>query len=251
MQSGRAAGAGPAMTHELHYFERVGSTMDVLHELAAAGAPAGTAVLAGEQLAGRGSRGRLWHSPPGGLWLSLLFRPARIEGLELLSLRVGLAAAEVVQTMVPKALQLKWPNDLMLEGRKVGGVLCEARWQGDTLGWIVVGIGMNIRNRIPEELSSVAVSLSEDRPDITAESIVPPLLATLRQLDLATGQLSALELKQFAGRDWLQGRQLAEPVAGTAAGLGQDGALLVRTSHGAQVQVRNGPVQLAAASSSR
>jgi BirA family biotin operon repressor/biotin-[acetyl-CoA-carboxylase] ligase len=239
------------MTFQLYYFERVSSTMDVLHELAAGGAEAGTAVVAGEQLEGRGSRGRSWHSPPGGLWLSVLFRPAQIAGLEVLSLRAGIAVAEVVQTLLPKPLQLKWPNDLMLEGRKVGGVLCEARWQGDTVGWIVVGVGMNVRNYLPEELRSVTASLASEQPDMAPEELAPLVLGALRQLDLAAGQLSALELKQFARRDWLRGRQLLEPVAGTAAGLARDGALLVRTSSGTEVAVRTGPVQLAAVSPSR
>ncbi len=239
------------MNPRVHYFERVASTMDLLHQFAAEGAEAGTAVIAGEQLEGRGSRGRSWHSPPGGLWLSVLFRPPVIEGLEVLSLRAGMAVAEAVGAVVPKPLQLKWPNDLMLGTRKVGGVLCEARWQGDSLGWVAVGVGMNVRNRLPQELTSVAISLAEVQPDITPDVIEPPVVAALRQLDLGPGYLSAPELKQFASRDWLRGRELLQPVAGTAAGLGEDGTLLVRTSLGSEVAIRSGPVQLAAVSHSR
>lgn len=235
----------------LHYFDRVTSTMDVLHELAAAGAGEGTAVLAGEQLEGRGSRGRSWHSPPGGLWLSVLFRPPVIEGLEVMSLRAGLAVAEAVEALIQKPLQLKWPNDLVLDGRKVGGVLCEARWQGETLGWIAVGVGMNIRNRVPEELSSVAVSLAAFRPDVSPETLAQPVVESLRQLDPGAGQLSDSELRRFARRDWLRGRAIVEPVAGTLAGLRPDGALLVRTTLGAEVPVRSGPLQLAAVTHSR
>jgi BirA family biotin operon repressor/biotin-[acetyl-CoA-carboxylase] ligase len=235
----------------VHYFERVSSTMDVLHELAAAGAEAGTAVIAGEQLEGRGSRGRSWHSPPGGLWLSVLCRPPVIEGLEVVSLRAGLAVAQALQALIPKPLQLKWPNDLMLSGRKLGGVLCEARWQGDNLGWIAIGVGMNVRNGVSEELSSVAISLAAERADITPEFIAPPVLAALRQLDHGAGQLSGLELQQFAQCDWLRGRAVLEPVAGTAAGLRADGALVVRTALGLDIPIRSGPVQLAVASPSR
>jgi BirA family biotin operon repressor/biotin-[acetyl-CoA-carboxylase] ligase len=239
------------MTSRVHYYERVGSTLDVLHELAAGGAESGSAVIAGEQLEGRGSRGRSWHSPPGGLWLSLLFRPPVIDGLEVLSLRTGMAVAEAVEAVVPKPLKLKWPNDLMLESRKVGGVLCEARWQGDSLGWIAVGVGLNVRNRVPQELSGVATTLAEEQPDITPEVIAPLVLAALRRVDLCAGHLSAPELKQFAGRDWLWGRELLQPLAGTAAGLAEDGALLVRTPFGAELSIRSGPVQLAAVSRSR
>ena len=240
-----------AMKQRLHYFERVGSTMDLLHQLAADGAEAGTAVIAGEQLEGRGSRGRSWHSPPGGLWLSVLFRPPVIDGLEVVSLRAGLALAEVLQALVPTPLQLKWPNDLLLEGRKVGGVLCEARWQGDSLGWIAVGVGMNVRNRVPEELSLVAVSLATHCPDITPELLAEPVVEALRQLNPGAGPLTGRELQQFAQRDWLRGRQVLEPVAGTVAGLREDGALLVRTGHGSEFPIRSGPVQLAAVYPSR
>lgn len=239
------------MSHRIHYFERVSSTMDVIHQLASEGAAAGTTVIAGEQLEGRGSRGRTWHSPPGGLWLSVVFRPPAVEGIEVSSLRVGLAVAEAIEGRVPKPLQLKWPNDLMLEGRKVGGVLCEARWQGEALGWVAVGVGMNVRNRIPDELGELAVSLSELTPEITVEEIADPVLAALRSLDLGTGRLSPEELNRFARRDWLRGRTIREPVGGEVTGVGEDGALLVRTTSGADVSLHSGTVELAAVSHSR
>jgi BirA family biotin operon repressor/biotin-[acetyl-CoA-carboxylase] ligase len=174
-----------------------------------------------------------------------------VDGIEVISLRVGLAVAEAIQARVPKPLQLKWPNDLMLDDRKVGGVLCEARWQGDALGWVAVGIGMNVRNRIPGELGAAAVSLSDLTPEITVEEITEPVLAALRGLDLATGRLSPAELNRFARRDWLRGRMIREPVVGKVTGVGDDGALLVRTSSGSEVSLRSGTVELAAVSHSR
>jgi BirA family biotin operon repressor/biotin-[acetyl-CoA-carboxylase] ligase len=225
--------------------------MDVLHEMAAEGAAAGTAVVAGEQLEGRGSRGRWWHSPPGGLWLSVLFRPLTAVGVEVASIRVGLAVAEVIEAFVARPVELKWPNDLMLSGRKLGGVLCEARWQGDSLGWIAAGVGMNVRNHIPHDLGSVAISLAAEQPEVTPEAVAPLLVAALRQLDFGAGQLSGAELAQFARRDWLRGKAVSEPVAGTVAGLREDGALLVRDADGSDVPLRTGPVQLAAVSHSR
>ncbi len=233
------------MIPRTHYFERVSSTMDVLHELAASGAPAGSAVVAGEQLQGRGSRGRSWHSPPGGAWLSVLFRPEIIEGLEVMSLRAGLAVAETIQPLVPALLQLKWPNDLMLSSRKVGGVLCEARWQGDNLGWIVVGVGLNVQNDIPEELQSSAVALAALVPAITVKSVAGPILAAIRKLDRMAGRLSPAEMSRFAGRDWLRGRPIREPLVGTVRGLSEDGALRVHTTEGSDISLHSGPVELA------
>jgi BirA family biotin operon repressor/biotin-[acetyl-CoA-carboxylase] ligase len=225
--------------------------MDVIHEMASEGAAPGTGVIAGEQLQGRGSRGRAWHSPIGGLWMSVVFRPPVVEGMEVISLRVGLAVVEAIQAGLPKPLQLKWPNDLMLEGRKVGGVLCEARWQGDSLGWVAVGVGINVQNRMPDELESAAVSLSELTPGITIEEVADPILAALRALDLGSGRLSPSELDRFSQRDWLRGRTIREPVAGKVTGVGEDGALLVRTGPGSDVSLRSGTVELAAVSHSR
>jgi BirA family transcriptional regulator, biotin operon repressor / biotin---[acetyl-CoA-carboxylase] ligase len=220
--------------------------MDVLHELAADGALAGTVVLAGEQLQGRGSRGRPWHSPPGGLWLSVLFRPQVLEGLEVISIRTGLAVAEALESLVPEPLQLKWPNDLMLGERKLGGVLCEARWQGAMLGWVAVGLGLNVRNEIPDDLRSTAIALVEVQPEITAEHLADHLVASLRRLELEAGPLSPSELRRFADRDWLRGRLIREPVAGTVQGLTDDGSLLVRSAAGSDVALRSGSVELAA-----
>jgi BirA family transcriptional regulator, biotin operon repressor / biotin---[acetyl-CoA-carboxylase] ligase len=225
--------------------------MDVIHQLASEGAAPGTAVIAGEQLEGRGSRGRPWHSPPGGLWLSLLFKPPAVEGIEAISLRAGLAVAEAIQARVPKPIGLKWPNDLMLEGRKLGGVLCEARWQGDALGWVAVGLGINVSNPVPDELGMVAISLSELTPGITVEEIAGPALAALRALDFGTGRLSPAELVRFARRDWLRDRTIREPIVGKVTGVGDDGALLVRTASGSDVTLRSGTVELAAVSHSR
>ncbi len=233
------------MTPTLHYFERVSSTMDVLHELADRGAVAGSAVWAGEQLQGRGSRGRSWHSPPGGLWLSVLFRPPIVQGLEVISLRAGLAVAEAVQPLIAEPLQLKWPNDLMLNGRKLGGMLCEARWQGESLGWVALGVGMNVRNRVPDELEVGAVSLARlgIAPDLS--ELADRVVAALRKLELDGSELTPSELRRFAARDYLQGRVIAEPVAGTVRGLTPGGALTVQPHTGPAIALRTGPVTLA------
>jgi BirA family transcriptional regulator, biotin operon repressor / biotin---[acetyl-CoA-carboxylase] ligase len=233
------------MTPRLHYFDRVSSTMDVLHELAAGGAEAGSGVLAGEQLEGRGSRGRSWHSPPGGLWLSVLFRPAIVQGLEVVSLRAGLAVAEAMQPLVPEPLQLKWPNDLILRGRKLGGMLCEARWQGEFLGWVAVGVGLNVQNPVTDDLEATAVSLAGlgMAPDLSA--LTDLVVAALRKLELNGGELSPSELRRFAARDCLRGRAIREPVAGIVQGLSADGALMVQPDTGPLIALRTGSVTLA------
>jgi len=223
----------------------IGSTMDTLHALAEGGAPAGTAVVARSQTAGRGSRGRSWTSPSGGLWLSVLSRPA-IAGLELVSLRTGLAVAEALGRMgVGDRIRVKWPNDLMLDERKLGGILCEARWQGAALAWIVIGLGLNVENQPPPELTSRAARLGEVLPGATVETLVRPVVAAVRAVDAAAGPLTDAEHARFAARDWLRGRPILEPVAGTPLGVADDGALLVRRADGTTVAVRAGTIVIA------
>ena len=220
--------------------------MDLLHALAADAAEPGTVVVADEQTGGRGSRGRAWRSPRGGLWLSLLLRPRSSVGVELLGLRAGLAVAAALEQLgVGLPVRLKWPNDLMLGERKVGGILCEARWQGDALGWVVVGLGLNVANAIPPELADTAMALAECLPGMTAELLEPDITTALRGIDTASGRLSAFELERLRQRDWLYGRQLRAPAVGTAAGIAQDGSLLVRPGAGAALPVRVGTVELA------
>lgn len=224
---------------------RTPSTMDVLHELARAGAAAGTAVVAEEQDAGRGSRGRGWSSPRGGLWLSVLARP-RNAALELLSLRAGLAMAELLcDRGAGDRVRVKWPNDLMLDDRKVGGILCEARWQGDVPSWVVVGVGLNVTNPPPPALEGVAVRLADALPAETPESLLEDAVAALRAVDAAAAALGAAELARFAARDWLQGRSVTAPAPGIAAGIQADGALRIRRADGTVAAVRAGTVAVA------
>ncbi len=221
------------------------STMDALHALAEAGAEAGTAVVAEMQEVGRGSRGRSWSSPPGGLWLSVLARP-RAAALEVLSLRAGLAVTEVLETLGAEGrIALKWPNDLMLDDRKCGGILCEARWQGTSPAWVAIGLGLNVTNAVPPALAETATRLASVLPDLTPDALVIPMVEALRRVDAAAGSLDDGERARFARRDWLRGRALAAPVAGTADGLAADGALLVRGPDGTTAAVRSGTVALA------
>ncbi|HEU4697972.1 MAG TPA: biotin--[acetyl-CoA-carboxylase] ligase [Gemmatimonadales bacterium] len=231
---------------ELVRYGEVASTQDALHALAERGAPAGTAVVADVQTSGRGSRGREWRSPAGGLWLSVLYRPDDPAAVEVLSLRIGLAAAAALARAGVERVRLKWPNDLMLGERKFGGILCEARWQGERPAWVAAGIGLNVTNPVPRDARTAALALGELFPGLTVAMVFEPLLAALRTVGEHTGPLSALEIAAFEARDWLRGRTLREPVAGVADGVDADGALRVRTADGTLVAARSGSVVLAA-----
>jgi BirA family biotin operon repressor/biotin-[acetyl-CoA-carboxylase] ligase len=153
---------------------------------------------------------------------------------EGLGIRIGLAVSDAIERAVPRIppLRLKWPNDLYLHQRKAGGILCEARWDGDRLAWIVAGIGINVRNPIPDDLRPTATSLGEFDPDLTPESLAQPVATAVAEASARPGPLTPAELEQFAAKDWLRGRRLATPVAGYAAGIAPDGTLLVGTTEG-------------------
>lgn len=138
------------------------STNDEAKRLARDGAPAGTVVVAAEQTAGRGTRGRAWHSPPGlGLYLSIVLRPP-IPDLAGLPLRAAWAVRDAVRAATGVAAEVEPPNDLVLGGRKLGGILCESAFEGGRLEFAVVGIGLNLDHGpgdFPPALAETAVSL--------------------------------------------------------------------------------------------
>jgi len=233
-------------------FRTLPSSLDAIHDLGAQGAPGGTVVLAEEQTAGRGRDGRTWRSPPGGVWLGMLLRPPpALPAAGVLSLRVGLVLADVVEAVLgvrpaspsrPRA-GLKWPNDVLIDDRKVAGILCESRWQGDTLQWLAIGIGVNVVNEIPADLVNRAVALRELRPSVRRIDVLDQLVPALLRLTAHGAELTQFECAAFAQRDWLRGRHIRTPLVGRASGIRPDGALLVDTGAGTTM-VRDGHVEL-------
>lgn len=235
-----------ALTPPIHRHAILPSTQDVLHRMAEDGAPDGTVVVAEVQDGARGQRGRTWKAPLGGLWMSVLVRPKAAAAGEVLSLRAGLAVARALAeypSLPP--LGLKWPNDLMLADRKVGGLLCEARWRGSELWWVVIGLGLNVANAVPAELVGQAATLAEYDPTLTPEALLGPLAAALVALGTAGPTLTAEEREEFATRHWLKGRRLSGPVEGVAGAVAADGALLVALEEGGVMPVRAASVTLA------
>lgn len=221
--------------------------MELAHAEAGRGAPHGTAIVAARQSAGRGTRGRLWSAEQGGLWLSLVARPGRADAPEALSLRIGLALAELLERTVPPlpAVGVKWPNDLMVGDRKLAGVLSEARWAGTSLQWVVVGVGLNVSNLLPEALAQQATRLIDWDPTATVDALVGPVVACVSAATRDAGPLTTAELNAFAVRDMLTGRRMGEPIAGTADGITPRGALRVRSDSGPIHEILGGVVTTA------
>ena len=210
------------------------STNDRARELATAGAPHGTLVTASEQTAGRGRQGRTWAAPAGqALLCSLVLRSAD----PLLPLRAGLAVADVAGA----AARVKWPNDVLLDGRKLAGVLVEARPQE---GWAVLGIGLNASvdlAALPAELRDRAATLG--RPPAALEATLDELLAALER---RLAEPAAATLAALRERDALLGAAIRwEGGTGTGAGIADDGALLLRRADGSTTALAAGEVHIA------
>jgi BirA family biotin operon repressor/biotin-[acetyl-CoA-carboxylase] ligase len=218
----------------LHVRE-IASTNDRARALAEAGAPHGTLVSAGAQTAGRGRQGRTWSAPPGqALLCSLVLRAYD----PLLPLRAGLAVADVAGG----GALVKWPNDVLLEDRKLAGILVEARPSG---GWAVLGIGINVAvdpAALPPELRDRAATLG--RPPSALEPTLRELLAALAaRLD----EPAAASLDALRARDALRGRAVRwSGGAGTGAGIDAAGSLLVRLADGSVLTLDAGEVHLGA-----
>jgi len=206
--------------------ESVDSTMDVAHELAGAGAAAGTLVVAEEQRGGRGRGGKRWTSARrAGVYATMIERPATTDALDVLSLRVGLALATVLERWTAAPVQLKWPNDLFVAGGKLAGVLIEVRWRGQRADWVAVGVGINLAP--PDELVETAW-LPSANPVAVLEAIVP----AIRTAAATRGPLSTAELADFTARDLTVGLGVRAPAVGTARGITADGAILIESASG-------------------
>lgn len=209
-------------------FDAVTSTLDVAHMLGAEGAPAGTLILAEQQTAGRGRGGRRWESRRGsGIWLTILERPADPAVVELLSIRLGLAAAAVLDRWSSDVVRLKWPNDLYTGGAKLAGILVETRWRDQRLDWAALGLGINVL--VPEGVERAAAAL---RPGSDRVEVLAALVPALREAASLTGLLAGAELEAFAARDLARGRRCSLPVSGVVQGIDSHGSLIVRTAAG-------------------
>jgi len=218
-------------------FRLVGSTMDEAHAFAAQGAEAGTVVLADSQAAGRGRNGKRWASPPRGVWMTLIERPSDPSALDVLSLRIGLAAARALDAFAAEPIRLKWPNDLYVDDAKLAGVLVEARWRGDRLDWVAIGLGVNM-DPPPGQGGAAVLEAGTSRAQVLAA-----LLPELRAATEMPGALTSDEMDEYAARDLARGRLCAEPMRGRVIGIAATGELLVEIADSV-ARVRTGSLVL-------
>jgi BirA family biotin operon repressor/biotin-[acetyl-CoA-carboxylase] ligase len=212
--------------------------------LAAAGAPHGTVITAAEQSAGRGRQGRTWTAPPGkALLYSAILRPLGAWPLSLLPLAVAIAVCETAESLRSGVeCGVKWPNDVLLDERKLAGVLIETRPQDD---WAVIGVGLNLAiepGDFPGELRETATSLGGDATPEGARSCLDERLDF--RLDAAREDI----LNAWRKRDVLRGREVAwSDGSGVADGVDDRGSLLVITPGGERLALSAGEIHLTGA----
>jgi BirA family biotin operon repressor/biotin-[acetyl-CoA-carboxylase] ligase len=244
---------GSLFGKRIYHFFKVDSTNRVALELGHAGEPEGAVVLAEEQTAGRGRAGRAWHSErAAGIYVTLLLRP-RLAPVQapLLTMMAGLSAHAAIQAQTGLSVDLKWPNDLLIAGKKVGGILTEMHAEPAQVRFVIVGLGLNVnQEKFPAELGATATSLRAEtgRPQSRLELLV----RLLRQFEsdynrFLTDGAESVVARFMAVSSYAQGKRVRvtngkESFTGTTAGLGSEGLLLVKREGGQVVTVIAGDV---------
>ena len=238
----------------LHVKTQTTSTNDDAKQLAQEGAPQGTVVLAEQQHQGRGRQGRSFASPAGvGIYMSLLLRPEiEISRLPQLALVAAVATAAAIAEMSALPVELKWPNDVMIGNKKMGGILTESVFRADLSAVAIVGIGINVNTALeqfPSELRHQVTSLAlaagrfVSRPSLIAAILnrLEPLYHTFQQQGLAPILPHWLHYGRIAGKPvrCSTARGVEE---GVVLGLDEDGALLVRGPDDSRLRVVSGEV---------
>ena len=244
---------GSLFGKHIYHFFKADSTNRVALELGHAGEPEGAVVLAEEQTAGRGRAGRKWQSErASGIYVTLLLRPklAPVQA-PVLTILAGLSAHDAVREVTGLDVDLKWPNDLMLEGKKLGGILTEMHAEPSQVRFVIVGIGLNVnQERFPSELAGIATSLRAQTGKV--HSRLEILVRLLREFEsdynrfLREGVGSVVERFESVS-SYARGKRVrvtngSECYAGITAGLGSEGLLQVQREDGSVISVISGDV---------
>ncbi len=244
---------GSMFGKRIHHFFRTDSTNRVAMELGYTNEPEGAVVIAEEQTAGRGRAGRNWHSERAtGIYATLLLRP-KISPVQapLLTMMAGLSAHAAIQAQTGLQPDVKWPNDLMLNGKKLGGILTEMHAEPTVVRFVVVGIGINVnQEKFPAELSAIATSLRAETG--RGQSRLELLARLLREFETDYNRLlrdgSGSVTERFAQvSSYATGKKVRvtngnETYVGVTAGLRPEGLLQIQREDGALVTVLAGDV---------
>lgn len=240
--------------HDIRAYEEVSSTNDIALDLARREAKEGTVVIAESQSSGRGRMGRSWFSPFGkGLWASIIFYPELLPNqLGRMNLVFGVALAEAIKKETSLPVELKWPNDVMVSGKKAGGILIEMSAEMDQVKYLVVGLGLNVNvplSDFPKHLRESASSLSQEKGNsIDRLSLIREILRQIENYYLFFKEKGItpirekwLVLSKTLGH-YLKVELPARTIYGQAVDVDEEGALLLRTEHGLQERITAGDI---------
>ena len=241
---------------DIRVFQETSSTNDVVEKLARDGVPEGVVVFAESQTKGRGRLGRKWLSPAGrGLWFSVLLRPnLRPQAATQMTIATAVAVARAIRQQTGLKPGIKWPNDILLQGRKTAGILTELSAELDHIKYLVIGIGVDVNvapTEFPPDLRKLATSLRTESGRVHNRADVA--VAILRALDDDYARIAAGHFEAVAN-EWAEHcTTLGQPVTihigdrrihGRAEALDEDGALLLRTEHGRLERIIGGDVMM-------
>lgn len=238
---------------EIHHFAKVTSTNDVTKELAAKGAKEGTVVISETQTLGRGRLGRDWASPEGGIWFSIILRPqVDPKDASKLTFVAAVAVARILREMFNLEAEIKWPNDVLIGGKKVCGILTETSTKEDVVDFVVVGVGINANvglDSFPENLRNSITTLKKElREEIEREGFLCALLEALEQYyTVFMGRNFDLifeEWRNLAGflGHYVEVVSFDEKTRGLAVDVDRDGALMIKLRDGTVKKVISGDV---------
>lgn len=240
----------------IHYQESVESTQKIAHQLGLENAPEGTVVIAEEQLSGRGRMQRHWHSPKStGVWMSIILRPKLpIPKAPQLTLLTAVAVVQAIEECTGLTPEIKWPNDILINGKKVTGILTELQAEADRIHSVIIGIGINVNQQLkdfPEELRSIATSLSIEKGELLNRAdLIRSLFNRLEKLYLLYLEhgFSPVKLlwESYAvsiGK-MINARTLSGNIYGKATGITEDGVLLIEDNDGIIHQIYSADIEL-------
>lgn len=235
------------MGQSIYFYEETDTTNNRARELALEGAPEGTLVVAEKQTAGRGRRGKVWESPLGtGIWMSLVLRPQIMPAeASVLTLLCGLATAEAIEVETGLSVGIKWPNDILINGKKAVGILTEMDCEMSQVHFVIPGIGINVNTAsFPPEIADIATSLYlECGKTVSRRRLVHKVLERLEEhyeTFLRTGSFTAM-LEDYRKHCITLGKEVhvlgREPFFAEALDITPEGELLVRRADNGKEEV--------------
>jgi BirA family biotin operon repressor/biotin-[acetyl-CoA-carboxylase] ligase len=234
---------------KIYYYPVLPSTMDTAREMARQKTEEGTVIIAGEQTAGRGRLKRTWLSPPGNIALSIILYPGT-AGLPYLTMIASLATAKAIEVVAGKKAEIKWPNDILIGGKKSGGILIENEIKKDRVEYSLIGMGININLEVKAypEIAAIATSLDNNKGSDRRAEIIRALLTEFERLyiNLPDGKsiYTAWREKLVTLGKRVRATSTAGIIEGIAESVDETGALMIREANGEIKRVIAGDVTL-------